>query len=99
MLISRHAIRERLAVELGPVPAGDHVSSSGIWLGPWSDGTIALGVVAGPQAAASLRLRFGPRASAIYYPYPLPYSAQPESFNDRQMLLMTFKPAALATIK
>lgn len=99
MLISRHLIRERLAVELGPVPPGGQGSSSGIWLGPWSDGTIAVGVVAGPLAAAGLRKRFGTRANAVYYPYPLPYSAQPESFNDRQMLLMTFKPAALAAIR
>jgi hypothetical protein len=99
MLISRHLIRERLAVELGPVPSGEEVTRGGIWLGPWSDGTIAVGVVTGPQAAASLRARFGPQAGAVYYPYPLPYSAQPESINDQQMLLMAFKPAALAAIR
>ncbi len=99
MLISRHLIRERLAVELGPVPTGGRLTRSGIWLGPWRDGTLALGVVAGPQAAACLRARFAASADAIYYPYPLPYSAQPQSFNDRQMLLMTFKAAALASIR
>jgi hypothetical protein len=116
-LISHRMIRERLAVELGPVPPADHATTSGIWLGPWSDGMIAIGVVASPQAAASLRAHFGTNADAIYYPYPLPYTAQPDSARSPQtssrsspqpsspresqmppqMLLMTFKPAALRT--
>jgi hypothetical protein len=78
-LISHRMIRERLAVELGPVPPADDATTSGIWLGPWSDGSIAVGVVAGPRAAASLRSRFGAGADAIYYPYPLPYAAQLDS--------------------
>jgi len=97
-MVSHQMIRERLAVELGPAPAED-ATSTGIWLGPWSDGSIAIGVSAGPQAAASLCARFGASAGSIYYPYPLPYSSQP-GVSDRphiypQMLIMTFKPAVL----
>jgi hypothetical protein len=97
-LISHGMIRERLAVELGPHAVGDATSTSGIWLGPWTADSIAIGVVAGRQAAATLTARFGPHAEAIYYPYPLPYSTPPSSAQqaaDPQMLLMTFKTAAL----
>lgn len=97
LLISRGMIRERLAVELGPLPPGNSVTSSGIWLGPWSTDTIAIGVVTGPRAAARLRDRFGPHADDIYYPYPLPFSMQPDSA-PQQMLLMTFKVEALPAI-
>ena len=97
-LVSHRMIPERLAVELGPAPPDD-ATTSGIWLGPWRDGSIAIGVVAGPQAAASLRARFGAGADEIYYPYPLPFSVQPDATADSrmvpQMLLMTFKIAAL----
>jgi hypothetical protein len=103
-LISHQMMRERLGVELGPVPARD-ASTSGIWLGPWSDASIAIGVVASPPAAAVLRARFGPSATAIYYPYPLPFSAQRADYSGDpvpasaqpypQMMLMTFRAAAL----
>ena len=115
-LFTHGLVRERLAVELGPLPPADHATDSGIWLGPWREGSIAIGVTAGPQAAANLRDRFGASAEAIYYPYPLPFSvgadsppdvavkplresrplsAQEDFWRSRQMLLMTFRPAAL----
>ncbi|HEX3409393.1 MAG TPA: hypothetical protein VHS07_03900, partial [Candidatus Binataceae bacterium] len=114
-LITHGMIRERLAVELGPISPAGRVTHSGIWLGPWRDGSIAIGVVASPSAAASLRTRFGANADAIFYPYPLSYSMPPDSssklgadFPHRsrastsegaaQMLLMTFKPAALSSL-
>jgi hypothetical protein len=100
-LISHGMIRERLAVELGPHAPGDATSTSGIWLGPWTADSIAIGVLAGPPAAATLIARFGPHADAIYYPYPLPYSKRPSSAHqadDPQMLLMTFKTTALPAL-
>jgi hypothetical protein len=100
-LVSHGMIRERLAIELGPKPPGDATSTSGIWLGPWTADSIAIGVVAGPQSAATLSARFGRNADAIYYPYPLPYSTHPSSANqaaDPQMLLMTFKTASLPAL-
>jgi hypothetical protein len=96
-MVAHQMIRERLAVELGPLPA-THATTSGIWLGPWSDGSIALGVTASPPAAAHVIARFGARADTIYYPYPMPYRARPDSSDDSQMLLMTFKPATLRTL-
>ena len=93
-LVSHGMIRERLAVELGPLPARD-ATTSGIWLGPWTDDSIAVGVVAAPQTAAALRASFGANADAIYYPYPLPYSERSPATADPQMLLMTFKIAAI----
>jgi len=100
-LVSHGMIRERLAIELGPKPPCDATSTSGIWLGPWTADSIAIGVVAGPQSAATLSARFGRNADAIYYPYPLPYSTHPSSANqaaDPQMLLMTFKTASLPVL-
>jgi len=90
-LISQGMIRERLAIQLGPRAPGNAASTSGIWLGPWTADSIAIGVLAGPQAAATLITRFGPQADAIYYPYPLPYSTRPSSAHeadDPQMLLI-----------
>jgi hypothetical protein len=97
-LIFHRSIRLRLALELGPITPSD-ATTSGIWLGPWNGDSIALGVVAGPQAAASLRKRFGANADAIYYPYPLPYAEQSSGPNDQQMLLMTYKAAALPVLE
>jgi hypothetical protein len=96
-LISHQMIRERLAIELGPVKPKD-ATKSGIWLGPWNDDSIAVGVVASRSAAASLIARFGAKAESIYYPYPLRYSAQPSIPGDPQMLLMTFKIAVLPAL-
>jgi len=59
---------------------------------------IAVGVVAGPPAASSLRTRFGAGADAVYYPYPLPFSVKTTSADSKmlpQMFLMTFKVAPL----
>ena len=97
-LIAHRMIRERLAVELGPLTADD-ATTSGIWLGPGSGESIAVGVVAARQAAASLRARFGASADAIYYPYPLRYSEQSSGSDDPQMLLMTFRIAALPALE
>ena len=100
-LVSHGMIRERLAIELGPKHALRCDQTSGIWLGPWTADSIAIGVVAGPQSAATLSARFGRNADAIYYPYPLRYSTHPSSANqaaDPQMLLMTFKTASLPAL-
>jgi hypothetical protein len=100
-LLSHGMIRERLAIELGPHAPGDATSTRGIWLGPWTANSIAIGVVACPQAAATLSARFGRNADAIYYPYPLAYSTQPSSAYqqaDPQMLLMTFKTTSLPVL-
>jgi hypothetical protein len=77
---------------------GDATSTSGIWIGPWTTNAIAIGVLAGPEAAATLRARFGPRADAIYYPYPLPYSTSRMSADDPQMMLMIFKVTMLPAL-
>ncbi len=100
-LLSHGMIRERLAVELGPHAPGDAISTRGIWLGPWTAQSIAIGVLAGPQAAAKLSARFGRQADAVYYPYPIRYSTQQSSANqtaDPQMFLMTFKTASLPVL-
>ena len=100
-LISHGMVRERLAVELGPSAPGEAASTSGIWLGPWNGDSIAIGVLAGPPAAEAVTARFGSHADAIYYPYPLPYSrlaSQAHQSADPQMLLMTFKTAALPAL-
>lgn len=100
-LISHGMIRERLAIELGSHAPGAAVSTGGIWLGAWSGDSIAIGVLAGPQAAAAVIKRFGSHADAIYYPYPLSYTTHPPSANqsaEPQMLLMTFKVEALPAL-
>ena len=61
-LISHQMIRERLAIELGPVKPKD-ATKSGIWLGPWNDDSIAVGRGCGPergrQPHRSLRCKSG----------------------------------------
>ena len=88
-IMSHALVRRRLAVELGPLAPND--SSSGIWIGPAPEQSIAVGVVAGASAAVALRSRFGGSATAVYYPYPLPFAEHLPTTDEPQQFLMVFR--------
>jgi hypothetical protein len=94
-IVRKAPLRYRLAQELGPAPkfAG---STSGIWLGPWEDGAVAVGVVGTPQGLRNVLSNYGSKAEKVYFPYPLVYTGrqnkQPEAL---QLLLMVFRPETI----
>jgi hypothetical protein len=71
-------------VELGPLASS--YSSSGIWIGPASEESAAVGMVADASAAVALKNRFGGSASAVYYPHPLPFAEHPQQPTNRNCL-------------
>jgi hypothetical protein len=92
-------LRYRLAQELGPAPKFA-ATTAGIWLGPWDNGAIAIGVVGTPQGLRSVLSSYAGTAEKIYFPYPAPYTGH---LDDRsgapQLLLMVFRSEALGAIR
>jgi hypothetical protein len=66
-------LRYRLAQELGPAPKFA-ATTTGIWLGPWDNGAIAIGVVGTPPGLRSVLSSYARTAEKIYFPYPAPYT-------------------------
>ncbi len=64
----------------GASEADDHrlafSTRTGLWLGPWEDGTIGVGLTASFQTLEPLVARYGPLAKRIYFPYPQPFTGQ-----------------------
>lgn len=65
-------LRYRLAQELGPAPIFA-ASTTGVWLGAWDNGTVAIGVVGMPQGLRPILSKYAAIAAQIYFPYPAPY--------------------------
>lgn len=83
-------LRYRLAQELGPAPKFA-ATTSGIWLGPWDNGALAIGVVGTPQGLRSVLSGYGDKAEKVY-PYPIPYLANLGAGSMApQLLLMVFR--------
>ncbi len=92
-------LRYRLAQELGPAPKFA-ATTAGIWLGPWDDGAIAIGVVGTPQGLRSVLSNYGSIAEKIYFPYPAQYVGHLDGgAASPQLLLMVFAPQALGAIR
>jgi hypothetical protein len=88
-------LRYRLAQELGPAPRFS-ATTTGIWLGPWDNGDVAVGVVGAPQGLRSVLSTYARAAEKIYFPYPAPFMGyQHNPSAAPQLLLMVFRPEAI----
>jgi hypothetical protein len=91
-------LRYRLAQELGPAPRFS-ATTTGIWLGPWDNGDVAVGVVGTPQGLRSVLSTYARAAEKIYFPYPAPFMGYLDDPSAApQLLLMVFRPEAIGAI-
>lgn len=96
-IMRRYSVRYRIAAELGPA-AVVAVSKTGVWLGPWSAGRIAVGVVGNRDATRAIVSLYATKADLVYYPYPLRYAADENPPDSQNLLLLVFRPEALRTL-
>jgi hypothetical protein len=68
----------------------------GLYLGPWSGGKIAAGVVGSYEALTPLIAHYRNYASEIYFPYPKPLSDPPDGDTFMRLLVMVFDRQSLA---
>jgi hypothetical protein len=66
-----------------------HGSITGLWLGPGPRNTIAVGLLASPAAAASLADSYQRITTAVFYPYPAPFTTASMASNQVDFMLMT----------
>lgn len=92
-------LRYRLAQELGPAPKFS-ATTTGIWLGPWDDGAVAIGVVGTAQGLRSVVSSYGGKAEKVYFPYPVKYTWHlNEKPTAPQLLLMVFRPETVQEVR
>jgi hypothetical protein len=91
VIMRTRPLRSRLAQELGPAQTFA-ASDTGIWLGPWEDGRVAIGLTGTLDGIRPVISRYGAAAQKIYYPYPAPYQANMATGAQApQLLLMVFR--------
>jgi hypothetical protein len=96
--LARHThVNYRAMAELGTAPAPE-LTTSGVWLSPWSGDGVAIGIVGDRQAVRAVIERYGSKAAQIFYPYPLEYRADDESPDGQNLLLIVFPRAALGLL-
>jgi hypothetical protein len=97
--IMRHYhVRYRLAAELGPASIAA-ATATGVWLGPWSGGRIALGIVGSRDTISDTADRYAAKADQVYFPYPLPYERTGSEPAGQNLLVMIFRPEVLLRIE
>ncbi|MGH8012990.1 MAG: hypothetical protein ACREQ4_10860 [Candidatus Binataceae bacterium] len=84
----------------GRVPIGAHADGSvrthnGLYLGPWKNGRIAVGVTGSYAVLKPLIERLRGVASQVYYPFPHELGKRPRGDTFMRMLVMTFAPRSL----
>jgi hypothetical protein len=94
------ALTPRRAQQLGLLPPywvgdPDVRTNNGLYLGPWKDGQVAIGVVGSYEALAPLVGQYRGSASGIYFPFPKPLRDGPSGDTFMRLLVMTFAPARL----
>lgn len=87
----------RLMAELGTAPAPG-LTISGVWLSAWRGDGVAIGVVGDREAVRAVIEKYRPRATQVFYPYPLEYRADDESPDEQNLLVMVFPRAALPAL-
>jgi hypothetical protein len=94
------ALTPLLAQQLGLLPQNwvkeaDVRTHNGLYLGPWSYGRIAIGVVGSYDALQLLIARYHADASLIFFPYPKELSEPPSGDTFMRLLVIVFDRAAL----
>ena len=88
--------------QLGLLPSGwvqneeGAYSSEGLWLAPWNEGRVSVGVRASYACVQRLIARFGATAAETYFPYPRPLEPAPSGDLFQRKLVMVFTRDALA---
>jgi hypothetical protein len=89
--------------KLGLLPANwvsdpDVRTNNGLYLGPWKEGGIAIGVVGSYDALASTIEKYRQSASQVFFPYPKELKVPPTGDTFMRLLVMVFDRQHLATI-
>lgn len=91
------------AQALGLIPPGwvndpDVRTNNGLYLGPWRNNQVAVGVVGSYETLRPLIERYRPHASAIYFPFPKTFEDPPRGNTFMRLLVMVFDPATLKSL-
>jgi hypothetical protein len=71
-------------------------SSEGLWLAPWNQGRLSVGVRASYACVQRLVARFGGEAAETYFPYPRPLESAPAGDLFQRKFVMVFGREAIA---
>jgi hypothetical protein len=71
-------------------------ASEGMWLGPWKEGRIGVGVRASYACVQRLVARYGPQAAETYFPFPRRLEPAPAGDLFQRKFVMVFTREALA---
>jgi hypothetical protein len=88
------------AQQLGLLPHGwvndqDVRTGNGLYLGPWRDGRVAVGIVGSYDALRPLVARYQSRAVNVYFPFPRELKGSPQGDTFMRLLVMVFDRATL----
>jgi hypothetical protein len=74
----------------------DVATRNGLWLGPWGEKDIGVGIVGSSQSLTGVIEKYRADALHIYYPYPRELEAHPKETLFMRKLVMVFDTAGLA---
>jgi hypothetical protein len=88
---------------LGLLPANwvndpDVRTNNGLYLGPWKEGGVAIGVVGSYDALASTIEKYRQSASHVFFPYPKELKVPPAGDTFMRLLVMVFDRQHLAAM-
>jgi len=96
------ALAPRAVQDLGLLPPNwvkdqEVRTRNGMWLGPWNDGRISVGIDGSFAALEPLIRKYQPYAHAVYFPYPRQLGTDGRIDNSAiRLLIMVFDREALA---
>ena len=74
----------------------DGIFASGLWLGPWTDGRVGVGVNASSGCVAPMVARYQQYAEETYFPYPHPIRGSVPGDISQRKLVMVFARDSIA---
>jgi hypothetical protein len=96
------ALAPRAVQDLGLLPPNwvkdrEVRTRNGLWLGPWNDGRVSVGIDGSFAALEPLIRKYQPYAHAVYFPYPRQLGTDGRIDNSAiRLLIMVFDREALA---
>jgi hypothetical protein len=91
------------AQQLGLLPPNwvtdpDVRTGNGLYLGPWRDDRVAVGIVGSYDALQPLIARYQGRAVNVYFPFPKELNGSPQGDTFMRLLVMVFDRATLINL-
>ena len=88
------------AQQMGLIPPGwvddpDVRTNNGLYLGPWPNGRVAVGLVGSYEALKPLIDQYRSRASAILFPFPRPLADPPQGDTFMRLIVFVFDRATV----